>query len=599
MESQTLEKKNLKGGEFLIAPSEIHETFIPEEMNEEQRMAKEMALSFVANEIHPNIQRIEKQEPGLPEYLFKKCGELGLLGSHMPEEYGGMNLDFNTNTILSDGLGAMGSFNTSFAAHTGIGMLPILYFGTDAQKEKYLPDLITGTKQAAYCLTEPSSGSDALAAKTRADLSGDGKHYIINGQKMWISNAGFADVFIVFAKIDGEKFTGFIAEKNMPGLILGEEEDKLGIKGSSTRQVFFENMKLPIENVLGEIGKGHLIAFNVLNMGRYKLAAFCMGGIKAISGKSVKYANERHQFGKPIASFGAIKQKLAEQAIRSLALESALYRMSNQINEKINKLKQDGHDFAQSKLLAAEEYAIECSIAKIAGSEVLDFVADEFVQVLGGIGFSEEHEAARAYRDARINRIYEGTNEINRLIIVDMLFKRSLKGELDMINAAWAVQKELTKMPSLNGESSKYSLENKAIENLKKITLMVVGAAGKKQMDGEMNLKHEQEVLMNAANMIIDIYLAESLLLRVKKIEAIKGADAADKLVPALKVFVWDASQRIVKEAKDAVASFASGDLLTTFLMGIKRFDTYKPVNTKSLRREIAEQLITANNYCF
>ena len=510
-----------------------------------------------------------------------------------------MNLDFNTNTILNDGLGAMGSFNTSFAAHIGIGMLPILYFGTDAQKEKYLPELITGEKQAAYCLTEPSSGSDALAAKTRADLSEDGKHYVINGQKMWISNAGFADVFVLFAKIDGDKFTGFIAEKGMEGLVLGEEEDKLGIKGSSTRQVFFENMKLPVDNVLGEIGKGHQIAFNVLNMGRYKLAVFCRGGIKAMIEKSVQYANERHQFGKPIAAFGAIKYKLAEQAIRSLALESAMYRMSNQINEKINMLKEEGMDFAQSKLKAAEEYAIECSIAKIAGSEALDYVVDEYVQILGGIGFSEEHDAARAYRDSRINRIYEGTNEINRLIIVDMLFKRAMKGELDMVSAAWDVQKELTRMPSLNGESGKYGSEHKAVENLKKMILMVVGAAAKKQMDGELNLKREQEIIMNASNMIIDLYLAESLLLRIEKIEALYGSNSADKLVPALKVFVWDASQRIVKQAKDAVASFNSGDLLTTFLMGIKRFDTYKPVNAKELRRQIAEQLIEANDYCF
>ena len=600
MEANTVDQsKALKGGAFLIKNESIDHLFIPEQMNEEQKMVKETALSFVEQEIVPNIKRIEKQEEGLAEALFKKCGELGFLGAHMPEQYGGMNLDFNTNTVLSDGLGAMGSFNTSFAAHTGIGMLPIFYFGTEAQKEKYLPSLITGEKLAAYCLTEPSSGSDALAAKTRADLTDDGRHYLLNGQKMWISNAGFADVFVVFAKIDGDKFTGFIVERGTEGLTFGEEEDKLGIKGSSTRQVFFENMKIPVENVLGEIGKGHLIAFNVLNMGRYKLAAFCMGGCKAVSTKSVQYANERHQFKVPIASFGAIKFKLAEQAIRILALESAIYRMSNQIQLKIDELKEEGKNFAEAKLVAAEEYAIECSIAKVVGSEVLDYVVDEYVQIMGGIGFSEEHDAARSYRDARINRIYEGTNEINRLVIIDMLLKRSMKGHIDLVGAAWNVQKELAKMPSLNGTSGRYGKEAKAINDLKKMTLMVIGAAGKKQMDGEINLKHEQEIIMNASNMIIDVYLAESLLLRIKKLDEVHGEEAASRLMPMLEVFLWDASQRMSKEGRDAIASFASGDLLTTFLLGIKRFDTYKPVNVKEKRREIAERLISANEYCF
>ncbi len=599
MEDTLVKTDVLKGGEFLIRESGPEDTFIPEELNEEQLMVKQMAEDFLKNEIAPNRPRIEKQEPGLSVALLEKAGELGLLGAHMPAQYGGTELDTNTNTVISDMLGPCGSFSTSIAAHTGIGMLPILYFGTEAQKEKYLPRLISGELKAAYCLTEPGSGSDALNAKTRADLSADGSHYVINGQKMWITNAGFADLFIVFAKIDGDKFTGFILERNTPGITLGEEEDKLGIKGSSTRQVFFENVKVPAENVLGEIGKGHLIAFNALNIGRYKLGVMCIGGNREVINMAAGYANERIQFGKPIGSFGAIKYKLAEMAIRNFAAESAGYRTSQLMQDKKAAAEAEGKTFGQATLEAAEEYAIECSILKIAGSETTDFCVDENVQIHGGIGFSEEYPAARAYRDSRINRIYEGTNEINRMLMVDQLFKRALKGQLDIVSPAWAVQKELASMPSFDKPEGDYAEEYRAVADFRKIILMTAGAAAKMQMDGKLNLKEEQEILMNCADMMIDLYLAESMLLRVQKLKGMQKEQPQELYDDMLQVFFHDASARINKNATDALVSFAEGDLLKTFLMGLKRFTKYPPVNIKEKRRSIAGFILKANGWCF
>ncbi|MCB9308067.1 MAG: acyl-CoA dehydrogenase family protein [Lewinellaceae bacterium] len=599
MEDTMVASDVLKGGEFLIRESNAEATFIPEELNEEQLMVRQMAEDFLKNEIVPNRPKIEKQEPGLTPSLLQKAGELGLLGAHMPARYGGTELDTNTNTVIADTLGPCGSFSTSIAAHTGIGMLPILYFGTEEQKEKYLPRLISGELKAAYCLTEPGSGSDALNAKTRADLSDDGKHYLLSGQKMWITNAGFADLFIVFAKINGEQFTGFIVERDTPGITLGEEEDKLGIKGSSTRQVFFENAKIPAENVLGEIGKGHLIAFNALNIGRFKLGVMCIGGNKEVVNMATRYANERIQFGKPIGSFGAIQYKLAEMALRNFAAESAAYRTSQLMQDKKISAEAEGKTFGQATLEAAEEYAIECSILKVLGSEVTDYCVDENVQVHGGIGFSEEYAAARAYRDSRINRIYEGTNEINRMLMVDQLFKRALKGQLDIVGPAWAVQKELASMPSFEKTEGAYGEERKAIADFKKIILMTAGGAAKMQMDGKINLKEEQEILMNCADMLIDLYSAESLLLRVEKLSDMQKKQDQALYDAMLQVYFHDVNARMLKNATDAIASFTEGDLLKTFLMGLKRFAKYPPVNVKEKRRFIADAVLKANGWCF
>ena len=598
--SPAVETSNiLKGGEFLIRDSLPEDVFIPEELNEEQLMVKQMAVDFLNNEIVPNRAKIEKQEPGLAPSLLKKMGDLGLLGAHMPVIYGGTELDTNTNTVISDVFGPMGSFSVPFAAHTGIGMLPILYFGTEAQKEKYLPSLISGDLKAAYCLTEPGSGSDALNAKTRADLSADGSHYLINGQKMWISNAGFADLFIVFAKVGGDKFTGFIVDAHTAGISLGAEEDKLGIKGSSTRQVFFENAKVPAENVLGEIGKGHHIAFNALNIGRFKLGVMCVGGNKEVINMATSYANERVQFGQAIGNFGAIQYKLAEMAIRNFAAESAAYRTSQCMQDKKAEESAEGKSFGQATLESAEEYAIECSILKVFGSEVTDYCTDENLQIHGGIGFSEEYPAARAYRDSRINRIYEGTNEINRMLMVDQLFKRALKGQLDIVGPAWAVQKELTSMPSMERLEGPYAEEIKAVSDFKKIILMVAGGAAKMQMDGKLNLKEEQEILMNTADMFIDLYAAESMLLRVQKLSGMQKEQPQEVYDAMLQVFIHDATARMSRNATDALASFAEGDLLKTFLMGVKRFTKYPAVNVKVKRRLVADVVRKAGGWCF
>lgn len=590
-----VKSNELKGGEFIIKESAAADTFIPEDINEEQSMARQMVRDF-AKGAGDKAHKLEYQVE-----LMEQAGELGLLGCHIPEAYGGMLLDTNANTFISEELGRMGGgFATTIAAHTGIGMLPILYFGTEELKEKYLPRLASGEWKAAYCLTEPGSGSDALAAKTRADLSADGSHYVLNGQKMWISNAGFANLFIVFAQIDGDKFTGFVVEADTPGITLGAEEQKMGIKGSSTRQVFFENAKVPASNVLGQIGKGHLIAFNALNIGRFKLGVMCMGGAKKAIATSVQYANERKQFGQPIASFGAIKYKLAEQCIRNFALESVCYRISDLLDDKKKALAEEGLSYADATLKAAEEYAIECAIIKVYGSEVTDYVVDELVQIHGGLGFSEEFPAARAYRDARINRIYEGTNEINRMLMVSQLLKRAMKGQVDMVGPAWEVQKELASMPSFEGVTGQYAEEKKALKDFKKIVLMTAGAAVKMQMEGQLDIKEEQEIVMNVADMMIDVFVAESLLLRVERLADMPNKTHDQAVYEAmLQVYINDATARVSKCASDAIASFAEGDLLKTFLIGVRRFTKYPPVNVKNARRLVADALIKANDYCY
>lgn len=590
-------KKVLLGGEFLIKESDPQSVFIPEEINEEQKMMVETAASFVQGEIWSKLDAIDHQEPGLTVSLLEKAGELGLLGTSVPEEYGGLGGDFNTNTFLSMELGTSYSFGVSFAAHTGIGTLPILYYGNAEQKSKYLPKLASGEMKSAYCLTEPTSGSDALSAKTTAKLSADGKYYVLNGQKMWITNGGFADILITFAQVDGDKFTCFIIDTNSPGFTRGQEENKMGIKGSSTRALFLDNVKVPVENVLGEIGKGHYIAFNVLNVGRYKLCAMTTGGAKRFCTIAVQYANERKQFGKTIANFGAIKYKLAEQAIRIFVAESATFRTSGLINDKEHELLASGKSYSEAMIGAAEEYAIEAAMLKVFGSEVLDYVVDETVQVHGGYGYSEEYPAARGYRDSRINRIFEGTNEINRLLTVDMLVKRSMKGRLNLLGPAMAIQKELMSVPEF-GEAPTGVLakELQAIQNAKKAILMTAGMAVQKFMQ---KLADEQEVIMNLTDMLIEVYTSESAILRTQKLAAMKNEAELQPYIDITKVYVSDSLERINIYGKHAISSFAEGDELKLLTLGLKRFTKFDLVNTTKLRRNIADKMIEANGYCF
>ena len=503
--------------------------------------------------------------------------------------------DFNTSLLTTEVLGAGYSFSVALAAHTGIGTLPILYFGTEEQKQKYLPKLGSGEWKASYCLTEPGSGSDALAAKTKAILSDDGKHYVLNGQKMWITNAGFAHVYIVFAQIDGDKFTGFIVERDYEGLTLGNEEHKMGIKGSSTRQVFLSDVKVPVENVLGEIGKGHEIAFNILNVGRIKLAGAALGAAKRVASQSIQYANERQQFKMAISKFGAIQHKIAEQAVKIYTVESAMYRAGNEIGKMEAKLHADGMPYEEAIIAAARDFAIECALLKVSGSEMLDFVVDEGVQIHGGYGFSADFPMDRAYRDSRINRIFEGTNEINRLLILDMYMKRALKGEIDLMTPAMAVQKELMAIPDFGDEDdSLFGPEKKVIANIKKAALMAAGAAAQKFME---KLGFEQEIVMNLSDMVIELYMAESGLLRAEKVAEMKGEEAASMHIDLAKIYLYDAVDRINKSGKDAIVSFAEGDELRMMLLGLKRFTKIAPFNTKEARRRVAAKLIANNDY--
>jgi alkylation response protein AidB-like acyl-CoA dehydrogenase len=597
MSTEVSSKTVLKGGEWLIRESSPDDIFIPEDFNEEQRMIRDMCEQFLDAEVYPILDRIDNLEPGLMKSLLEKAGDQGLLATSFPEEYGGLGKDFVTSTIVNEYLGAGHSFSVAIAAHTGIGTLPILYFGTEEQKKKYIPKLISGEWAGAYGLTEPSSGSDALGAKTSARLSEDGKYYILNGQKIWITNGGFAQVYTVFAKVDGDKFTGFIVDRGTEGFTQGPEEHKMGIKGSSTVQLYFQDAKVPVENLLGEIGKGHKIAFNILNIGRLKLCAAALGGARRALTESVRYAITREQFKQPIANFGAIKHKLAEMAIRVFVGESALYRTANWIDDKEKELVGSGKPFHESLLGAAEEYAIECAILKVYGSEVLDFVVDEGVQIHGGNGFSAEYNISRAYRDSRINRIYEGTNEINRLLTLDMTLKRAMQGRLDLMGPAMAVQKELMSIPEFGtGDETPFEKERKLIANLKKAILMVSGAAVQKLM---MKIDTEQEILMNIADMAIETFNAESVLLRVMKMAEQRPGD---KLLPWLNIarcYLTDAADRINKSGKDAVNAFAEGDELRMILMGLKRFTKAEPFNTKDARRQLADRMISEGKYCF
>ncbi len=587
----------VKGGEWLIKESLFSETFTPENFSEEQKMIRDMCIQFLEKEVTPILNRIDNLEPGLMKSLVTKAGEQGLLATSCPEEFGGLGKDFVTATLVSEALGAGHSFSVAVSAHTCIGSLPILYFGTQTQKEKYIPKLISGEWAGAYGLTEPNSGSDALGAKSTATLSEDGKHYILNGQKCWITNGGFADVYTVFAKVDGKAFTGFIVERGTEGFTQSAEEHKMGIQGSSTVQLNFQDCKVPVENILGEIGKGHKIAFNILNLGRLKLGASVIGGAKMAITGSVEYAITREQFNQSISNFGAIKYKLAEMAIRVFVCESSLYRTSNWIDAKEQELLATGTPFNDALLGGAEEYAIECAILKVYGSEVLDYVVDEGVQIHGGNGFSAEYNISRAYRDSRINRIYEGTNEINRLLILDMTLKRAMQGRLDIMTAAMAVQKELMSIPDFSvEEDGLFAKEKKLVANLKKAILLTAGAAVQKLM---MKIEGEQEILMHIADMAIETFNAESTLLRVMKIVDMQGEASSSIYIDILQTYLYDAADRINKSGKDAINSFADGDEQRMILVGLKRFTKTDSFNTKTARRRIADKMIAAKSYCF
>ncbi|SFD05619.1 acyl-CoA dehydrogenase family protein [Spirosoma endophyticum] len=593
-------KASIKGGEFLIKETEASQVFIPEEFTEEQQMIAATCREFLEREIWPRLNEIDNaKSPELISSLMDKAGELGILGTSVPEEYGGFGTNFNTSMLVAEVTGAGHSFSVALSAHTGIGTLPIVYYGNEDQKSKYLPKLASGEWKAAYCLTEPDSGSDANSGKTKATLTEDGKHYVLNGQKMWITNGGFADVYIVFAKIDADKnLSAFIVERDYEGITMNEPEHKMGIKGSDTRQIFFNDTKVPVENLLSERENGFKIAVNILNIGRIKLGIAAVGGSKEVINNAVRYANERKQFKTAISQFGAIKHKLAEMALKIYASETASYRAGQNIDDLIEDLKSQGMDDAKAKLKALEQFSIECAIMKVHGSEALDYVVDEGVQIYGGMGYSADAPMDRAYRDARINRIFEGTNEINRMLVVDMLLKRAMKGELDLMGPAMAVAKEIMSIPDFSSDEEEgiFIAEKKVLRNLKKAALMVAGAAVQKFM---LTLSNEQEILMNVADMAIEIYVAESVLLRVEKLIGLKGEEAVALQKQMALVYLHEAVEKVNSAGRAAVTSFAEGDELRGMLMGMKRFTKIEPLNLKDARRQIADAMIEENKYIF
>ncbi|MFD2573365.1 acyl-CoA dehydrogenase family protein [Spirosoma soli] len=593
-------KASIKGGEFLIKETDAAQVFIPEEFTEEQQMIAASSREFLEREIWPRLNEIDNaKSPELISSLMDKAGELGLLGTSVPEEFGGFGMNFNTSMLVAEVTGAGHSFSVALSAHTGIGTLPIVYYGNDDQKSKYLPKLANGEWKAAYCLTEPDSGSDANSGKTKATLSEDGQYYVLNGQKMWITNGGFADIYIVFAKVDTDKnLSAFIVERGYEGITMNEPEHKMGIKGSDTRQIFFNDVKVPVENLLSERGNGFKIAVNILNIGRIKLGVAAVGGSKEVINNAIRYSNERKQFKTPISQFGAIKHKLAEMAIKVYASETASYRAGQNIDDLIQDLKEKGMEDGPAKLKALEQFAIECAMMKVHGSEALDYVVDEGVQVYGGMGYSADAPMDRSYRDARINRIFEGTNEINRMLVVDMLLKRAMKGELDLMGPAMAVAKEIMSIPDFNTEEEEglFVTEKKVLRNLKKAALMVAGAAVQKFMT---NLSNEQEILMNIADMVIEIYVAESVLLRVEKLIGIKGEEAVTLQKQMALVYLHEAVEKVNSAGKAAITSFAEGDELRGMLMGLKRFTKIDPMNLKDARRQIADAMIAENKYIF
>ncbi len=597
-----MDNKIIKGAEFLIKSADPSTIFIPEEWNEEQKMIAATAEEFIVQEIHSRLDEVDSMNnPALMPSIVAKAGDLGLLGTSVPEEYGGFGLSFNTSMLLAEKSGKGFSFGTAFGAHTGIGTLPIVYYGTHEQKLKYLPGLANGKLKTCYCLTEPNAGSDANSGKTKAVLTEDGKHYLITGQKMWITNGGFADIFIVFAKIGEDKnLSAFIVEKNFGGITVGKEEKKLGIKGSSTVQLFFNNCKVPVENMLSKREDGFKIALNILNIGRIKLAAAVVGGAKMAITTAVQYAKERKQFGKSITEFGAIQFKLAQMAILTYACETASYRAGQCVDDEYQRLKKSGLPEAEAKLKSVEEYTIECALLKVFGSEALDYVVDEALQIHGGMGYSADLPLEKGYRDARISRIYEGTNEINRLLSIGMLLRRVLKGE-SQIN----LKTEVGKVPGavlsqlfVPAPSGFLAYEKHCVANLKHLFLLLTATAGQKL---KKHLIDEQEIVMNLADILMEIYVAESVILRVEKLYKVKNM-SEDQLkiqIAIAKVFLYEAMMKIQKSGLDAINSFASGMQSNLLLFALRKLAKVKHINAKQLRREIAQQMITEGKYCF
>ena len=597
MATATIAKPAAKGGSFLLESPLPGDVFTPADLTDDQKLIGQTAEEFVVKEVLPLAKDLENKKAGLMASLVKKGGELGLMGGGVPEQYGGAGLDKIATTVLTEKLSLYGGFAVTHGAHAGIGTLPIVYFGTEEQKKKYLPKLATGELIGAYCLSEPQAGSDAQNSLTRAELNSEGTHYILNGQKMWITNGGFADVYVVFAKVHGEKFTAFIVERTFPGFKPGNEEHKMGIHGSSTTPIFLENCKVPKENVLHEIGRGHIVAFNILNAGRFTLGASCVGGAKNVMSTSSKYAKERKAFGKQIGEFGMIREKLAEMAIQIFAVESMVYRSAGNIEAAMAAASVSGGDKIQSAMKVLEEYAIESSIAKVYGSEMLDYVVDEGVQIFGGYGFHEDYAVCRAYRDSRINRIFEGTNEINRMLIIQMLMKRAMGGQLALIPAAMKLADEILAGPSFEeAPEGVLADEARVVANAKKMFLQAAGSAVQKFRE---KLAEEQELIGALSNIVMEIYAMESCLLRAQKAAAAKGEAATQTMIDATRVLIADAAERVEHEAKRAVAAVNEGDMLTTQMAVLKRFGKRSPVDTIALRRGVAAAIQAQDRYPF
>ena len=596
MATTSLPRAVSRGGSFLVESCTPEDIFSPAELTDDQKLIGQTAEEFMQKEVVPLIPDLEKHKPGLLPELLRKSGEIGLLGGGVPEEYGGAGLDKVTSVQLAEKLSAYASFGVSQGAHSGIGTLPIVFFGTDAQKKKYLPLLATGEKLAAYCLSEPQAGSDAQNSRTRAVLSPDGRSWILNGQKMWITNGGFADVCIIFAKVDGEKFSCFIVERGFPGFSSGAEENKMGLRGSSTTAIFLENCQVPKENLLHEIGRGHIVAFNILNAGRFSLGAYCMGGAKGILETASKYAKERMAFGKPIGDFGLIRAKLAEMAIRIFAVESMIYRSAG-LMERAIAAAGAGADKSQESMKAYEEYAIESSISKVYGSELLDFVVDEAVQMFGGYGFHEEYPVARSYRDSRVNRIFEGTNEINRMLIIQMLMKRATSGAIPLMQAGAKLREEILAGPSFEEpEPGAWAAEERILAGVKKTFLLVAGAALEKYRD---NLANQQEIVAALSDIVMQCYAMESSLRRVQKAEASRGTESAAVMADAARTFLYDGADKVETGARIALAAVLEGDMLRTQLAVLRRFLKREPADTIAMRQRVCAAVQAGDRYPF